>query len=86
LSEGICSSFEKGYIDVPYCLHKDNKNRARCLIDEKGYLDWDVFGNIPFRANEIRHKSLKKSNVNSSSFLNMLSYVQKKYDLIEWRH
>lgn len=83
ISEGIYHCFKQGKIDVPYCLHSDNNNKSRCIIDEKGYLQWDLIGKIPFHKRDIKKFSLQKSNVNSTNFLNMLSYVQNKYDKVE---
>jgi len=40
-------AFERGLLDVPYCLHPDNRNEARCAIGPDGRLEWCDTGRMP---------------------------------------
>ncbi|MFF0220410.1 methylaspartate mutase [Streptomyces vinaceus] len=46
---GAClvRAFARGILDVPYCLHPDNANRARATIDATGALGWSRAGGMP---------------------------------------
>ncbi|MFJ6655756.1 methylaspartate mutase [Streptomyces sp. NPDC091377] len=43
-------AFERGLLDVPYCLHPDNRNEARCALGPDGRLEWCDTGRMPLRA------------------------------------
>lgn len=47
LTEALPLAFERGLLDVPYCLHPDNRNDARCVIDPDGRLVWWDTGRLP---------------------------------------
>ncbi|MET0236744.1 MAG: methylaspartate mutase [Kibdelosporangium sp.] len=47
LAEALPLAFERGLLDVPYCLHPDNRNEARCVIDTDGRLVWWDTGRLP---------------------------------------
>ncbi|MBP2328519.1 methylaspartate mutase epsilon subunit [Kibdelosporangium banguiense] len=47
LTEALPLAFELGLLDVPYCLHPDNRNEARCVIDKDGRLVWWDTGLLP---------------------------------------
>lgn len=47
LTEALPLAFERGLLDVPYCLHPDNRNEARCVIDTDGRLVWWDTGLLP---------------------------------------
>lgn len=78
LDKALLKAFEKGYLDVPYCLHQDNKNKSRTYIDKNGYLQWADVGCMPFPD----HKEIKtnKNSVSSDNLLYMLSYIQQRFD------
>ena len=78
LSKAILLAFAKGYLDVPYCLHINNFNKTRTLIDAAGYLRWGNTGHLPFPKNMFN----KKHNLSSSAFLQSLRYIQQKYDSV----
>jgi methylaspartate mutase epsilon subunit len=50
LTEALPLAFERGLLDVPYCLHPDNRNEARCVIDTDGRLVWWDTGLMPLPA------------------------------------
>lgn len=75
LGKSIVHAFQLGILDVPYCLHAENKQKTKTIIDKNGYLKWADTGNLPF-SEKIRERDLIKSSV----LLQMLSYVRNKYD------
>ncbi len=80
LNKGLQIAFSKGYLDVPYCLHLDNKNLTRSIIDSRGYLQWAKTGNMPFNRDYLNDFPKRKIPITSDSFLYMLGFVQHKYD------
>jgi methylaspartate mutase epsilon subunit len=73
-------AFRKGYLDVPYCLHPDNKNRARSWVDGDGTIHWADTGDISF-PKHLRETIFRKNRVVTSSDLaQMLAFNQNKYD------
>jgi aspartyl/asparaginyl-tRNA synthetase/glutamate mutase epsilon subunit len=50
LAEALPRAFELGLLDVPYCLHPDNHNTARCVLDGAGRLVWWDTGLLPLPA------------------------------------
>lgn len=40
IGRALVLSFERGLLDVPFCLHPDNANRARSTIAEDGRIVW----------------------------------------------
>jgi methylaspartate mutase epsilon subunit len=42
----ISQAFAKGLLDVPYCLHPDNKGKTTALIDSNGVVRWGGLGNF----------------------------------------
>lgn len=76
LGQGILRSFERGILDIPYCLHQDNANRARAVIDTDGRLLWRSVGKMP-----IEHRTSRtESEVGAMEFLRMLSFMREKFD------
>lgn len=81
-SVGECMeiAFRRGYLDVPYCLHPDNRNRARSWVDRDGTIHWADTGDIPFPKN-LRETVFKWNRVVTSADLaRMLAFNQCKYD------
>jgi len=75
----IQKAFEKGYIDIPFCLHQDNIKKSKSTLDSFGNIVWAEMGNIPQQKNV--NPILKNSiELTSKSFLKMLSYNQIKFD------
>ncbi|MFC4258098.1 methylaspartate mutase [Marinobacter lacisalsi] len=79
LGKAIINCFRTGVLDVPYCLHLDNRGQTRTYIDGDGCLRWADRGALPLNRSVSyigRHKQLS-----SSEFLNMLDYKASLYDL-----
>ncbi|NBH02658.1 methylaspartate mutase [Amycolatopsis sp. SID8362] len=47
LAEALPAAFERGLLDVPYCLHPDNGGETRCVLDDEGRLQWWHTGRMP---------------------------------------
>jgi methylaspartate mutase epsilon subunit len=74
LGTGLTEAFAKGYLDVPYCLHEDNRNAARSYLDDAGWLRWANTGAMPISGRSGRDR------VTSGDLLNALYYVSQRYD------
>jgi methylaspartate mutase epsilon subunit len=74
LGAGLTKAFAKGYLDVPYCLHTDNRNAARSYLDDAGWLRWANTGTMPISGRSGRDR------VTSGDLLNALYYVSQRYD------
>ncbi len=79
LNESILIAFEKGILDVPYCLHHDNLNKVRCSISREGYLKWENIGNLPFSKFTLCNRKTNKYLL-AERLLSMLQYNRYKYD------
>jgi len=47
MAQALPLAFERGLLDVPYCLHPDNRNLARSVIGADGRLQWWDTGEMP---------------------------------------
>ena len=47
-------AFQRGVLDVPYCLHPDNRGKARTRIDADGAVRWLDVGDMPLPAAAVR--------------------------------
>jgi methylaspartate mutase epsilon subunit len=72
-------AFNKGLLDIPYCLHMDNAGRTSAYIDPDGALRWARSGSVPLPPN-LRYLRRRQNDVSSSELLNLLNYVANKYD------
>jgi methylaspartate mutase epsilon subunit len=77
LGRALVAAFERGYLDVPYCLHPDNLGRTRTVIDDAGWLRWSSTGNLPVAAADRRRGV---GELSSSGLLDALSYLARRYD------
>ena len=77
IGRALTLAFDRGYLDVPYCLHPDNIGRTRSYIDSDGRLRWGSIGSMP-----IGHVVAASSprSVTSADLLSSLSYVERKFD------
>jgi methylaspartate mutase epsilon subunit len=70
-------AFERGYLDVPYCLHPDNAGRTRTQIAPDGRLVWADIGSMPI--GHVLTGELPRE-LTSTELLSALSYVERKFD------
>jgi methylaspartate mutase epsilon subunit len=80
LGEALATSFSRGYLDVPYCLHPDNRNRARTFLDRDGRLRWASVGGMPLKGPLPRVGSDRNSLPGSMELLRMLTWVRERFD------
>lgn len=76
--KALLLAFQRGLLDIPYCLHADNPGKATTRIDSAGALRWANMGKLPLarRAGEdgLHHQST------SAELLRMLGYLSNRYD------
>ncbi|NHC15960.1 methylaspartate mutase [Motilibacter deserti] len=77
IGTALVRAFAAGYLDVPYCLHADNRGAARATLDAEGRLRWSSVGAMP-----IAHLAdLDRAALpTSSGLLAALTYVQRTCD------
>ncbi|MFE2032073.1 methylaspartate mutase [Streptomyces scopuliridis] len=78
VGKALVAAFAKGYLDVPYCLHADNRGRSRGYIDEAGRLRWASVGAMPIRG--VTASREREHSVGSAELLTALSYVERTHD------
>ncbi|MFC9409953.1 methylaspartate mutase [[Kitasatospora] papulosa] len=77
VGRALALAFERGYLDVPYCLHPDNAGRTRSFIDTEGRLQWSTTGSLPV-SRVVR--SGTTAHLTSGGLLSALSYVADRFD------
>ena len=77
LGRALCSAFQHGLLDIPYCLHRDNRGLARSAIDHEGRLVWATTGNLPIRP---ATHCWSSDAPPSEALLSQLAYVANRYD------
>lgn len=71
----FCRAFERGLLDIPYCLHPDNAGQARGVLTDTGRLVWSRSGRMPVRADRSGG-----GEMTSGRLLGALSYTAARYD------
>ncbi|MFD2768424.1 methylaspartate mutase [Micromonospora eburnea] len=76
IGRALVIAFASGLLDVPFCLHPDNRGEARSYVDTDGWLRWSLVGAMP-----IEHIAQPSGREHSSSadLLASLSYVARKF-------
>jgi methylaspartate mutase epsilon subunit len=77
IGQALVQAFRRGYLDVPYCLHPDNAQRARAYIDGSGRLRWSSVGSMPLRKTAAVSA---EAAMTSQHLLRSLSYVEQRFD------
>lgn len=74
---GAClvRAFARGILDVPYCLHPDNANRARATIDATGALGWSRVGAMP-----VTPAPGAAAPVTAGQLTELLSFNRRRFD------
>ncbi|MET7551633.1 methylaspartate mutase [Streptomyces sp. NPDC005500] len=78
IGQGLATAFERGILDIPYCLHPDNANQARAALDGDGRLHWASIGSMPLPGVGARAGDLAPAG--STALLHMLGHMQRRYD------
>ncbi|MCY0954271.1 methylaspartate mutase [Streptomyces sp. H27-S2] len=78
---GAClvRAFARGILDVPYCLHPDNANRARATIDARGALRWSRTGAMPVTP----ASTTAAAPVTAGQLTELLTFNRRRFDLRE---
>lgn len=78
IAPALIKGFQRGYLDLPFCIHADNRNRARGYLDPcSGTIEWETTGNLPISLKMPRRPTTK---LTSSSFLTSLNFNRTRYD------
>ena len=64
----ILKGFQKGLLDVPFCLHPDNPNQTTTYLDKHGYVCWGRTGNLALPPVKAERKLTSSELINSLSF------------------
>lgn len=75
LDVAIVEAFRRGILDVPFCLHPDNRNEARSVIAQDGRLEWLDTARMPLP--EQRHRG---DALSVAGLLEMLTYTSARFD------
>ncbi|MCE6996503.1 methylaspartate mutase [Saccharothrix sp. S26] len=77
LGVALVRAVERGYLDVPYCLHPDNAGRTRAVVDRTGRLRWSRTGSLPL-AGVVQ--AAPGVEITSTELLRSLSHVERTFD------
>jgi methylaspartate mutase epsilon subunit len=77
IGSALLGAFRQGRLDVPYCLHPDNANRARSFIDEHGWLRWSDRGAMPI---DLDAPGGRRRGPSAEELLAMLTYNRRRFD------
>jgi methylaspartate mutase epsilon subunit len=93
LDRALVLAFARGYLDVPYCLHPDNRSESRSFIDSRGRLRWATPGRMPIRPAGGRRgtagagdAAVAPPSLDSSDLMRMLTYNRRRFDAIGAAH
>ncbi len=67
IGKGLLHSFRRGLLDVPFCLHADNRNLTQGVIAENGRLEWGRAGLLP-----IAPRTTSRGTLRASELMRML--------------
>ncbi|MGN9791987.1 methylaspartate mutase [Streptomyces sp. OZ13] len=70
----LVAAFARGILDVPFCLHPDNANRARATIDARSALSWRDAGGMPVTA--VR----ESGPLTARRLTELLTFNRRRYD------
>jgi methylaspartate mutase epsilon subunit len=79
IGKAILRAFQTGRLDVPYCVHPDNRNRARSYIDGAGWLRWSHSGAMPITVTG----RCAPVSLTAAEFLAMLDYNRRRFDPVD---
>ncbi|MEV0177415.1 methylaspartate mutase [Streptomyces sp. NPDC050803] len=77
LGTALVRAFERGLLDVPFCLHPDNQGRTRSLIDDRGRLRWSATGSLPLPPAAGQRNA---PAMTAAGLLDSLTFVRRAYD------
>lgn len=74
LGRAILLAFQRGILDVPYCLHPDTLGKTCSRIDTAGRLEWTQIGSMPING------PCDSEAISAVEFNQMLRYVADRFD------
>ncbi|MDI1433379.1 cobalamin-dependent protein [Polyangium sorediatum] len=74
----IREAFRRGLLDVPYCLHPDNRGLARTMFAPDGVVRWADVGELPVRAPKRGAASARGPS--SAGLIDALSFYRRTLD------
>ncbi|MEU0180237.1 methylaspartate mutase [Streptomyces sp. NPDC006207] len=80
VGDALVAAFARGVLDVPYCLHPDNADRARAAVDPYGVLRWTEAGAMPVTAGRTDGPAAPVPPVTARGLGEMLSFNERHYD------
>lgn len=75
VARALPEAFERGLLDVPYCLHPDNRNESRCAIGPDDRLEWCDTGRMPLPG-----AARRRAAVGLNSLLADLEFHRRRLD------
>ncbi|WP_328333353.1 methylaspartate mutase [Kribbella sp. NBC_00382] len=75
IGAALISALQRGYLDIPYCLHPDNAGRATGQVGGDGRLRWTRTGSMP-----IRPTGPTGRRTTAPDLLESLNYIRRTYD------
>ncbi|MGW7311358.1 FAD/NAD(P)-binding protein, partial [Streptomyces sp. NPDC054835] len=76
LGVALLKAFDRGLLDVPFCLHPDNRGEARSAVAADGRLQWTDLGALPLLTT-----SRRTTPMTSRQLAGMLGRVAREHDL-----
>lgn len=76
LGLALLKAFDRGLLDVPFCLHPDNRGEARSAVAPDGRLQWTDLGALPLLTT-----SRRTTPMTSRQLSGMLGRVSREHDL-----
>lgn len=75
IDTALLKAFADGTLDIPFCLHPDNRNEARSLITDDGRLEWLDVGRMPLPKPRYAGELLT-----AEGLARALNYTASRYD------
>lgn len=72
----LVRAFDRGHLDVPFCLHRDNANKSRAYVDARGLLRWANTGAMPLRSD----RADARRPLSAQGLIEMLGYNERRFD------
>lgn len=77
VGEALRKAFALGYLDIPFCLHRDNAGQTQSTLHEDGSLRWLRTGRLPI--GPTREPSVDRP-LEPQALLRMLSTIERRFD------
>jgi methylaspartate mutase epsilon subunit len=75
LDRALVLAFADGLLDIPFCLHPDNRNDARSVIGADGRLEWLDTGRLP-----LGRRRRAAGTLSADALLRMLAFTASRFD------